>query len=450
MLAIPVKKPFQQLPVTQVHIGRKLSRLRRSSAAGHPSGDHQLALRQRRRGQLIRQAVEVISADAKAQRQLGDFLRSAHGVVLARAVRSGELVNALGKFLPGHAGLDPQLLHPLAEGRNHHLVVQPWVLRRRIQRRFFRLLHRLFLHILAGRRAGVPVQTGQAAVGAVPLAVSVVMIVHPLRILAHPAGVLTLPARHCVASGKLPHLVDGAAPSLVDDPVQQPVLLVDVHPGDLQGRCLWDLVPLPAFHQSRHFQAVLDGRQVGDFGGFDLQGLRHIVPDAPRKLLTGLPALDVGLRQTLRLIGQQGIGLHPLAVGLDHRRLLLPLRHRRQHPAQDLGKARPVLLGAVLPHAPDRSQTAVAGDQAIGAVTGRDHRGRLQKAVGPDGVRQCPQRLRVRRWVEVPGVVPDIVNRDLHHGVRHAGQLLTQHIHHVKFPFFHPQHLPEISFTSSA
>ena len=244
------------------------------------------------------------------------------------------------------------------------------------------------------------------------------MVIHPLRVLAHPAGVLTAPASHCIAGGELPHLVDGIGPILFDHPVQQPVLLIKVHPGDQQGRRLRDLVVLPAFHNPRHLESVFDGRQVGDLGGLDLQGLRHIVPDAAGKVLTGLPALDVGLRQTLRLVGQQGVGLHPLPVGLDHCRLLLPLRHRGQHPAQDLGEARPVLLGAVLPHAPDRGQTAVTGDQAIGAVTGRNHRGRFQQAVCPDGVRQCPQRLRVRRRVEVPGVVPDIVNRDLQHGVR--------------------------------
>lgn len=56
----PSQKPFQQRSVTQVHIGRKLARLRRVGAAGHPSGDHQLALRQRRRCQLIRQAHDVV------------------------------------------------------------------------------------------------------------------------------------------------------------------------------------------------------------------------------------------------------------------------------------------------------------------------------------------------------------------------------------------------------
>ena len=240
------------------------------------------------------------------------------------------------------------------------------------------------------------------------------MVIYPLNVFTRLPGFIAL-AGIAVADVKLADLIDGVAPSFVAHPVQQPVLLVKIHPGDQQGRRLRDLVVLPAFHDPRHLEAVFNGRQVGNLGSLDLKGLRHIVPDAPRKRLTSLPALDVGLRQTLRLVGQQGVGLHPLPVGLDHCRLLLPLRHGRQHPAKH---GCPLIRSFRLPQGLNSSHAAVAGDQAIGAGAGRDHRRRLQKAVGPDGVHQGPQRLRVRRWIEVPGVVPDIVNRDLHHGVR--------------------------------
>ena len=94
-----------------------------------------------------------------------------------------------------------------------------------------------------------------------------------------------------------------------------------------------------------------------------------------------------------------------------------------------------------------------ADDREPSALTG-PHPDRLLQAAHLDVVRQL---VNVRQLVEIPLVAVQQADVDvldlLRAGsvqLRHAGQLLTQHVHHVKFPLFHPQHLPEISFTSSA
>ena len=163
---------------------------------------------------------------------------------------------------------------------------------------------------------------------------------------------------------------------LIDYPVQQPVLGFHRQAGNNQRSGLRDLVPLPSCHDSRHLDAIADGVEVGQLGLGDLHGLRHTVPDASWKIFTGFPALGVGLRETLGLLRQEGIGLDPLAVCLDHCRQLPGLVHGWQHSAKYplIG----LIIGISTAKQTHGGHAAVARDQTVVAfIAVRHHRGRL-------------------------------------------------------------------------
>ena len=214
-----------------------------------------------------------------------------------------------------------------------------------------------------------------------------------------------------------PHFVDGVGPALLDHPVQQTVLGLIVHAGDLQGCRLRDVALLPVPQDSRDFDAVFDGAEFCQLGRGDPKSPRHAITDAARKILSGFPAFDVGPGQPLCLLGQEGVALTALAVGLDDSRDLLISRHRRQDPAQDIRREP---IPQPVPQAAQGCQPVMAGNQPVTAAVGQDRQW-LQQAVGLDGVHQFNHVSGVNGRIKVQGIHVDQVQRnlpDLGHGVR--------------------------------
>ena len=219
------------------------------------------------------------------------------------------------------------------------------------------------------------------------------------------------------AGRKLAHVVDRPCATVVNDPIQQPVLRLVVHAGDLKRGGLGQLALLPPGDDARHLEALFDDLQIADLRRVDLHLLGDPVAQPDRERLAGLFAPDVALLELFRLLREQRVGLHALAVRLDHRADLLFFRHRGQHPAEHGGELFCDGLVLIRREQPQRRHAAVAGDQAVLAVRVRHDGRRLEQAVGLDGLHQRAERVVVRARVEIVRIVEDVAERDL---ARHA------------------------------
>ena len=371
----------------------------------------------RLRRRIVRQTAEVVHRRAERQRQLGQRARTGKAVVFPPAAAAAVLADALGKLPARQAGRFAQCLDALAEFRGH--ILEPWVVCCRISGHGrLRLLRRpLGDHEAAGGRAGVAVKTFAAAAGTAPLAVAITVSVHPRGVRAEAAGIRALMLAAGPAGRKLAHVVDRPCATVVNDPIQQPVLRLVIHAGDLERGGLGQLALLPPGDDARHLEALFDDLQIADLRRVDLHLLGDPVAQTDRERLAGLLAPDVGFLELLRLLREQRIGLHALTVRLDHRADLLLLRHRGQHAAEHRGELLRDGLVPVRREQPQRRHAAVAGDQAIFAVLRRHDGRRLEQSVGLDGLHQRGERLVVGARVEVARIVEDVTDRDL---ARHA------------------------------
>ena len=105
---------------------------------------------------------------------------------------------------------------------------------------------------------------------------------------------------------ELLHVLDRPRFPVVDHPVQQTVLRIVVHAGDLKRCGLRQSALFPRPANPWHLEPVFDRAQVGEFCLIDLHRLGHAVADAPRKIFARFAALDVDLRQPLGLLRQHG------------------------------------------------------------------------------------------------------------------------------------------------
>ena len=220
------------------------------------------------------------------------------------------------------------------------------------------------------------------------------------------------------ADPELAHIVDRPCAVIVYHPIQQTILRLVVHAGDLKCGGLGQLAGLPPPYDARHLEALFDDLQVADFCRVDLHLLCHPVAQPDRKLLACLLAPDIGLFELFRLLRKQRVGLHALTVRLDHRAELLLLRHRGQHAAEHRGELLRDGLILIRREQPQRRHAAVAGDQAILAVLRRHDGRRLEQAVGLDGFHQRAERVVVGPRVEVARIVEDVAERELHRCAR--------------------------------
>ena len=221
--------------------------------------------------------------------------------------------------------------------------------------------------------------------------------------------------------------------------------------GQCIGRLLRHPPAIPRGAKVRQ-QPLPDHLDPGQLGTVGVAGGCHHVPHpALRELKTVLLQLIQQRLHTLRLLADLCAGeLAGGAVGKDQSKFL----KRRGGIVRLPDAVHPAELTQSFFHKLSQGSPApvAADDGKPSALTG-PHPDRLLQAAHLDVVRQL---VNVRQLVEIPLVAVqkadvDVLNL-LRAGsvqIRHAGQLLTQHVHHVQFPFFHPQHLPEISFTSS-
>ena len=220
----------------------------------------------------------------------------------------------------------------------------------------------------------------------------------------------------------------------VDHPVQKAVLRLHRQPGDLQRSGLGDLIPLPFCHNARHLDPVANRVEVGQLGLGDLHGLRHMIPDAAGEILAGTLPRHIGLGQLVRFLRQQGLCLDPLPVGLNDCSQLHMLIHSRENEAGDLCPA--VCLAESRPL--ERCQAVMAGDQSVPPALIRDHRQRLQEAVGLNARHQIVQI--VHTGIEIPGIGMDVRQwNHPHRRVRigHLGQLIIQDRKHIHITPWH-------------
>lgn len=92
------------------------------------------------------------------------------------------------------------------------------------------------------------------------------------------------------ALDELLHVLDRVAPVVVDHPIQQPVLHLVVHAGDLERGGLGQLAGLPSGEDARHLEAFFNDLQVADLRRVDLHLLGDPLAQPDRKLLSGLLA----------------------------------------------------------------------------------------------------------------------------------------------------------------
>ena len=214
----------------------------------------------RRLGQcrIVRQTAEVVHRRAERQRQLWQRARTGKAVVFPRAVGAGVLADTLGELLARQSGRLAQSLDALAEFWGH--ILEPRVVGCRISgHRRPRLLRRpLCDNKAACRRAGVTTETFAAAAAAAPLTVAITVSVHPRGVRAEAAGIRAFVLAAGPAGRKLAHIVDRPCAVIIDHPIQQTILRLVVHAGDLERRSFRQFARLPSGNDARHLDSVFD------------------------------------------------------------------------------------------------------------------------------------------------------------------------------------------------